>query len=51
MSHRLFASATTRRDFTRAHEIADVLLEKLVVVVELVVLLFHGFDAVKDHDE
>lgn len=51
MDHRLLAAATTSRDFTRTHEVANVLLEKLVVVVELVVLLLDGLDAVEDHDE
>ena len=43
--------AARRRDFARAHEIANVFLQELVVAVQLVVLLLDGLDAVEDHDE
>ena len=38
-------------DLRRRHQVADVLLEELVVAVELVVFFFHGFDAVEDLEE
>jgi hypothetical protein len=44
-------TCSRRRDFRRAHQVADVLLQELVVVVELVVFFLDGFDAVEDFDE
>jgi hypothetical protein len=44
----LFYTTTRSRDFTCAHQIANVLLEELVVAVELVVLFTDGFDSVED---
>jgi hypothetical protein len=48
----LFLAATARcGDFRRAHEVANVLLQKFVVVVELVVLFTYCLNAVEDGDE
>ena len=47
----LFNTAAGRCDFTCAHQIANVLLEELVVAVELVVLFANGFDSVEDSKE
>lgn len=47
----LLAPAAGRGDLGGAHEVTNVLLQKLVVVVELVVLLADGLDAVEDGDE
>lgn len=46
-----FALAWCGSNFTRSHEIANVLLEELVVVIELVVFFSDGLDAVKDGQE
>ena len=49
---RLFLDpATRRRDLASAHQVANVFLKELVVVVELVVLLANGLDTVEDGDE
>ena len=45
------AAAARGRDLGRAHEVADVLLQKLVVAVQLVVLLAHRLNPVEDGDE
>ena len=45
------ASATGGGNLARAHEVANVLLEKLVVAVELVVLLFNGLYTVEEQEE
>ena len=48
----LFLPPTARsRDLTCAHEVANVLLQELVVAVQLVMLLADGLDAVKNGDE
>lgn len=47
----LFGSARRRCcDFARAHEIANVFLQELVVAVQLVVLLLDSLDAVEYHE-
>lgn len=38
-------------DFTRGHQIANVFLEELVVVIELVMFFSDGLDAVEDGQE
>lgn len=45
------ALGTCSGDLASGHEITDVLLKELVVVVELVVLLSYGLDAVEDGEE
>lgn len=47
----LLALAWWRGDLAGGHEIANVLLEELVVAVELVVLFADGFDAVEDGEQ
>lgn len=47
----LLAAAARRRNLGGAHEVANVLLQKLVVAVELVVLLAHRLYTVEDGDE
>lgn len=47
----LLASAPRRCDLAGAHQVTNVFLKKLVVVVELVVLLPHSLDAVEDGEE
>lgn len=47
----LFKSTARSSDFTRIHQIANVLLQELVVAVELVMLFANGFDAVENGDE
>lgn len=47
-----FLPAITRcSNLTGAHEVANIFLQELVVVVELVMFLANGLDAVKDHQE
>lgn len=43
--------AAGRGDFTRAHQVTNVLLQELVVVVQLVVLLLDRFYTIKDHQK
>jgi hypothetical protein len=51
-SSELLLAATARgRNLAGAHQVANVLLQELVVVIKLVVLFTDGFDAVKDRDE
>lgn len=45
------ASAPRRCDLAGAHQVTNVFLKKLVVVVEFVVLLPHSLDAVEDGEE
>ena len=45
------AAAARRGDLAGAHQVTDVLLEKLVVVVEFVVLVFDGLDAMEDGEQ
>lgn len=45
------APAARGRNLAGAHQIANVLLEELVVVVELVVLFPHSLDTVEDGEE
>jgi hypothetical protein len=48
----LFLALTTCGcNFAGAHQVANVLLQKLVVVVKLIVLFANGFNAVKDGKE
>jgi hypothetical protein len=48
----LFLALTTCGcDFASAHQIANVLLQELVVVIKLVVLFANGFDTVEDGKE
>lgn len=47
----LLPSAARCRDLAGAHQVADVLLQELVVAVELVVLLTNGLNAVEDGQE
>lgn len=39
------------RDFAGCHEIPNILLQKFIVIVELVVLFLDSFNAVKEADE
>ena len=43
----LLPACTSRCDLRRRHQISDVFLEELVVIIELVVLFLHRFDAVE----
>lgn len=45
------ASAPRRCDLAGAHQVTNVFLKELVVVVELVVLLPHSLNAVEDGEE
>lgn len=45
------ASATGGGNLACAHEVADVLLEELVVTVELVVFLLHGLYPVEEQQK
>ena len=45
------ASGTGGGDLARTHEVANVLLEKLVVAVELVVFLLDGLYPVEEQQE
>src|SRR3569833_1314258 len=48
----LFLVPTARRcNLAGAHEVSDVLLKELVMVVELVVFFLDGFDAVEDGEQ
>lgn len=47
----LLASAPRCRNLAGAHQVTNVFLEELVVVVELVVLFPHSLDAVEDGEE
>jgi hypothetical protein len=38
-------------NFASAHQVANVLLQKLIVVVKLIVLFANGFNAVEDGKE
>lgn len=44
----LLALATRRCDLASAHQVANVLLQKLVIVIKLVMFFTNGFDAVED---
>jgi hypothetical protein len=43
--------ATRGCDLASAHQVADVLLQELVVVIKLVVFFTNSLDAVKDGDK
>jgi hypothetical protein len=43
--------AARRCDLASAHQVANVLLQELVVVIELVMFFANGFDAVEDCEE
>lgn len=45
------AAAAGRSDLARAHQVADVLLQELVVAVEFVVFLLDSLYSVEDHEE
>lgn len=47
----LLAAAAGRSDLARAHQVADVLLQELVVAVEFVVFLLDSLYSVEDHEE
>jgi hypothetical protein len=40
-----------RRDLGRRHQIADVLLQELIVAIQLIMLLPDGLDAIEDLEE
>lgn len=47
----LLALGAGGRDLARGHQVADVLLEKFVVVVKLVVFFANGLDSIEDGEE
>lgn len=47
----LLKAATRSSDFTRVHQVANVLLQELVIAVELVMFFANGFDAIENGDE
>lgn len=48
----LLSPARARRgDLGRRHQIADVLLQELIVAIQLIMLLPHGLDAIEDLEE
>jgi hypothetical protein len=48
MNNLFLALTTCGCDFASAHQVANVLLQELVVVIKLVVLFANGFDTVED---
>ena len=42
------ATRTRRRDLRRRHQIPNILLQELVIVIQLIMLLLHSLDTVKD---
>lgn len=49
--HSFLSAATRGGNLCGAHEIANVLLQELVIVVKFVVLFTHCLDTVEDGDE
>ena len=47
----LLKAATRSGDFTRVHQVANVLLQELVIAVELVMFFANGLDAVENGNE
>ena len=47
----LFPPNASRCDFGRRHQIPNILLQKLIVIIKLIVLLLHSLDAVEDLEE
>lgn len=44
-------AATRGRNLAGAHEVADILLQELIIVVEFVVLLAYGLDTVENREQ
>jgi len=45
------STCARRSDLGGQHQIADILLQELVVAIKLIVFLFDGFNAVEDLEE